>query len=166
MKKTIQAFFVILTLIPIRAFPQSASFAVAVRTYEDRMNQAAKSWMNKGYGRAVDWFRSAHEVLSEHKPSPSDIYSWRWCMALASYTKLMERLVEIEMVEDESNSDLKMQLCRQAHQWAETLAKRIDEWDEVSNLDLSWIAVRSRWKKRFEPAMRQADQLPVMDSSG
>lgn len=165
MKRTIPILLVLI-LAPFRGFSQSPSFAIAVHGYEERMNQAALSWARKSYGRALDAFKTAHEVLNEEKPSPSDTYSWRWYMALTSFTKLMERLVEIETMGDEEDSGLKSRLHRQAREWSGMLAKRIAEWEEVGSLDLNWIAVRSLWTKRFRLAIQQADRLPMPDSSG
>ncbi len=124
-----------------------------ISEYEVVLKEAAKGWRNKDYARALDGFSSAQTILKNHMPSPTEVFEWKMCLALRTYTLLLTRLVEIDIYSDEKNTARVAELVNQARDWAVILKKQSKEWTTVKVEDPDRSSFRKRWLDRFSKAV-------------
>ncbi|MFH1943376.1 MAG: hypothetical protein ABIL68_14840 [bacterium] len=143
----------------LHCLAQEVSFYGIVPQYEQKMNDAARSWMNKNYSRALDGFFSAKALLTKHMPTPLDPYGWHWCQAMQTYTVVLERMVEVDMYRIEGKEDFVRKMAEQAMEWAETLKKQAGAWMKVQVQDPTESTLRKQWIQRFLKAVNQAKKV-------
>ena len=141
------------------ALSQPSGFEGLMVEFEDHMNQAAKSWLNKNYGRALDWLASAKELVREGMPPPTDSFSWKGCRALITYSTVMSRLVEYDMHRSEEDTTLSRRAEEQAAEWAGSLKELARDWAGVKDVSEQQAVLRARWFKRFSSVIRRVEQM-------
>ncbi len=127
--------------------------------YEKRMNESAENWLQREYGKALDSFQSAEDLLSINMPSPSNVYLWSEFRTLKTYTLLLARFVEVDQNCGESQSELCKEVIEQAVHWSEVLIKQARTWNQIEITRSDELLSRLRWMKRFESAIRRAQKL-------
>ena len=140
-------------------FAQNTHFVQVVSRYAERMQQAARSWLNKNYARALDGFYSARELLSENMPSPTDSYAWNGCCALKTYAVVLARMVEIDLYLSQGQTELAESVVEQVEEWTEILEEQMNGWSKVEGLSSLEEALRSHWMEHFERVILQAKQV-------
>ena len=130
-----------------------------ISDYEVVLKEAAKDWRNKDYARALDGFSSAQIILKNHVPVPSEVFEWKMFLALRAYTLLLARLVEIDIYDDEENTERVTELVNQATDWADVLKKQSKEWAMVNVEDPDRSSFRKRWLDRFSKAVNHVLRL-------
>ena len=140
-------------------FAQEDSFYNVVSNYEEKMDLAAKSWLNKNYSRALDGFYAARELLSKNMPTPLDPYGWGWCRSMKTYTVVLARMVEVDLYRSKGEVDLVSQIAVQALEWARVLKEQASAWLRFKAQSPEEILIRNRWLKRFRTAILQAQKV-------
>lgn len=143
----------------IRVQAQEDIFNRTVSQYEGKMDDAAKSWLNKDYGRALDSFYSANAFLSKNKPLPSDVYAWTGCRALKTYAVVLARMVEFDLYLNQDQNELVDEVAKQVMNWSEILKEQVYQWAQVETHSEADSLLRIRWTKRFHSAILRARKI-------
>lgn len=151
--------FLVLLVLTGQTIAQQNSFDDVLSKYEEKIQQAARSWIKKNYARALDGFTSARELLSDNMPPSSDTYAWEEARALKTYTVVLARLTEIDFYRNRGRTDQVIHVAKQAQEWAEVLNEQANDWAEVETQDLEEASSRVRWIKRFLKAIRQTNKV-------
>ena len=131
------------------------SFYDVLPTFKRRMSQAVVCWKNGNYSRARDTFYSARELISEHMPTPMDTYGWNWSRSLKTYTIVLARLVELEVIADQNNDSMMVRMNDQVMEWADVLHQQAMEWKAVRVKNDVEEETRSIWLSRYIQAIRR-----------
>jgi len=135
---------------------QEDSFDRMVFQYEEKMQQAATSWVKKNHTRALDGFYAAREWLSEKMPSAMNDYEWSGWQAMKTYSVVLARLVEGDLYHREGRFNMVDRVSEQALEWAEILKEQTDAWSKVRVRTPTEESIRKKWVGRFRSAIRQA----------
>ena len=149
----------ILLVLTGETIAQKHSFDDVLSRYEEKMEQAARKWIEKDYARALDGFTSARVLLSDNMPPSTDMYAWEQARALKTYTVVLARLTEVDFYRRRDQEDQVVQVAEQAREWAEVLNEQADGWAEVDTQDMEEASSRVRWIRRFLTAIRQTDRV-------
>ena len=71
----------------------------------------------------------------------------------------LARLVEIDIYDDEENTERVTELVNQATDWADVLKKQSKEWAMVNVEDPDRSSFRKRWLDRFSKAVNHVLRL-------
>jgi len=138
---------------------QQESFNRVVFQYEEKMQQAATSWVKKNHTRALDGFYAAREWLSENMPSAMNDYEWAGWQAMKTYSVVLARFVEGDLYRREGRFDMVDRVSEQALEWAENLKEQADAWSKVRARTPTEESMREKWVGRFRSAIRQAQKF-------
>ncbi|MCJ7813348.1 hypothetical protein MUP95_08555 [bacterium] len=141
------------------AYTQQNDFYEVLSLYEKRMNQSAENWLQEEYGKALDSFHSATDLLSANMPSPSNMYFWSEFCALKTYTLLLTRMVEVDQHCSEGQSELCKEVIEQALSWSDILKEQTGIWIQIDTSRSDDFFSRLLWIKRFESAIYRAQKL-------
>jgi hypothetical protein len=123
--------------------------------YDIIVQNAARSWLSKNHVRALDGFYLAGEFITDHMPSPGDSFAWEGCRVLKTYSIVMARLVEIDMVQISKKKQEAVRLSVQAREWALILDDLSDIWEKNKTEHSEERNLRKRWLKRIRAAIEQ-----------
>lgn len=138
---------------------QQNSFDDVLSEYEEKMDQAARNWIQKNYAKALDGFTSARELLSDNMPPSTETYEWEEARTLKTYTVVLARLTEVDFYRERGRIDQVIHVAKQAQEWSEVLNEQANGWAEVYTPDLEEASSRVRWIKRFLTAIRQTNRV-------
>ena len=143
----------------IDVFPQTDSFVLLLRDFENAMNHGAKSYMKENYTRALDYFHLARGNISKNMPSPSEKFQWYCCVALKSYAMLLARMAEIDLYKQRNDSVMIYRVKEQAIEWGKTLEVQYKQWNDLETNRLEEIALRKRWIRLFRGAISESRKI-------
>ncbi len=142
-----------------KALGQQDSFEKIVSSYQEKMQEAARSWLKKHYAIALDGFYSADQLLSKNMVSPSETYTWNGLRTLKTYTLVLIRLVQIDLYRSQDQNKLLASIVKQASDWAELLKEEVDAWRKVKITDPDAVVLRMRWMRRCQAAIRRTQKI-------
>jgi hypothetical protein len=134
--------------------PQDTFYSI-LPEFESKMAQAAISWKKGNYSRALDGFLLARDLISLHMPTPIDAYGWNWSRSLKTYTIVLARLVELDLIVKSGKTELLEETRHQAVEWGDVLQVQAMDWRKVESQNEEEKTIRNRWIGRYVQAIRQ-----------
>ncbi len=141
------------------ASSDSYLFYQLISDYENKMDDAAVAWLDKNYGRTLDQFKSAKELLAKSVFSSTEGFEFEACQSLQSYTLVLARMAESQMYQENSQINLSDEIASQANLWAEKLLDQGKSWYKIKTLDEREIRFRQKWLSRYRSAIMKAKKL-------
>ncbi len=134
-------------------------FYQLISDYENKIDDAAIAWLDKNYGRALDQFKSAKELLAKSVFSSTEGFEFEACQSLQSYTLVLARIAEAQMYHENDQIGLSDEITSQANLWAEKLLVQGKSWYKIKTLDEKEIRFRQKWLSRYRSAIMKAKKL-------
>ena len=138
-------------------FPQ-ISIDDYLKKVEERINQAAESYLDKNFEKSLDLLRKTTEFVSDHSFPATDRFAWEACRCVKTYSVLFSRIVEEKMVEKRNDKKLTEALKGQALEWAKILETQAYGWSKIETNNVEQIKLRRKWLKRFSSMVIAVDK--------
>lgn len=123
------------------------------------MDDAVKAWLNKNYGKSLDSFKKAKELLAKSTFASSEGFELEGCQALQTYTLVLARMAESEMYEANGQNTLSREVARQSKVWADKLILHGKTWYKIQLIDEKEIQFRQKWLSRFRSVILRSKNL-------